>query len=183
MATSIQNVVREHRHRVYTLACYTLGSAADAEDVTQEVLVRYWHRAEEIDPERVEGWLARVTVNACRDLFRKRARNRETSDLENTLEAQPSSTPTPSARIEQTELQQEVRRLLAELQEPFRSVVVLREIQGKTYAEIAESLDMPLSSVRVNLHRGRRMLAQRLRPEPRTESNRTNDPTTCSHEA
>lgn len=181
MALSIQSVVRDHRHRVYSLACYTLGSPDDAEDVTQEVLLRYWRNAGSVDPERVEGWLVRVTVNACRDLQRRQTRRREAPDT--ALDAEPCPGPAPGDGLESADELAEVRRLLAELREPFRSVVVLREVEGLSYAAIAEALDMPLSSVRVNLHRGRRMLAEQITRKRNPTERETEAPQPCSNEA
>ncbi|HVT18933.1 MAG TPA: sigma-70 family RNA polymerase sigma factor [Thermoanaerobaculia bacterium] len=64
--------VRRHQRRVYTFARYLLASREEAEDVTQEVLLRLWRHGESLDPEMLTGWLLRVTRNACFDLLRRR---------------------------------------------------------------------------------------------------------------
>ncbi len=165
MATfpTIQRVIDQHADRVFTLACYTLGSRQDAEDVTQEVLLRCWKHQDRIDPEKVEAWLVRVTTNACRDLMRRRSRRREVvggGACDTALGETPCSELTPDATLEASEKTQETERLLLQLREPYRSVVVLREVQGMSYVQIAEAMEMTLASVRVTLHRARRQLTE-----------------------
>ncbi|QDT69471.1 ECF RNA polymerase sigma factor SigE [Planctomycetes bacterium MalM25] len=188
MATpqDIRRVIDQQCHRVYTLAYYTLGSHQDAEDATQEVLTRFWRHAGRVDPERVEGWLVRVTTNVCRDQMRKRSSRREdvaTEATEHALTALPSGEPGPPACAESVEAIAEIERELGGLNEPFRSLLILREVQGLSYQAIAAAMEMPLSQVRVYLHRGRRRLAKRLGPAagPKPVS-KTNSPV-CSHEA
>lgn len=162
-SSAIQRVIDQHAGRVFTLACYTLGSRQDAEDVTQEVLLRYWKHADRVDPARVEGWLVRVTTNACRDVMRRHTRRREVVGGEAcdvALDEAPGVEPLPEAAVEATERAEQLRALLSQLHEPYRSVVVLREVQGLSYAAIAEALEMTLANVRVTLHRGRRRLAE-----------------------
>jgi RNA polymerase sigma-70 factor (ECF subfamily) len=165
MATcpTIQRVIDQHADRVFTLACYTLGSRQDAEDVTQEVLLRYWKHADGVDPDKVEGWLVRVTTNACRDLMRRRSRRREViggEACDAALDETPCGELTPEATLEASEKTLEMQQLLLRLKEPYRSVVVLREVQSLSYLEIAEAMEMTLANVRVTLHRGRRQLAE-----------------------
>ncbi|MEO0530154.1 MAG: sigma-70 family RNA polymerase sigma factor [Planctomycetota bacterium] len=162
----IRRTIDAECHRVYTLAFYTLGSHQDAEDATQEVLTRYWQHAADVDPDRVQGWLVRVTTNVCRDLLRKRARLREdvaTEATELALGAMPSGDPGPTTRVESEEIGTQIEQQLAEMNEPYRSLLILREIQGLSYQAIGAALELPLSTVRVYLHRGRRKLAERLR--------------------
>ncbi|TWT46748.1 RNA polymerase sigma factor [Botrimarina hoheduenensis] len=171
MASSqaIDRQIDQQRHRVFTLAYYTLGSHQDAEDATQETLLRYWRNASRVAPDRVEGWLVRTTTNVCLDLIRKRKRSPETfgnEASEATLQAAASSSPGPSDRAVSAESRQQLERKLAELKEPFRSLLILREVQGMTYDQIADALELPLTSVRVYLHRGRRLLAQQLEASP-----------------
>ena len=166
------SVVDEHRHRIYTLAYYSLRRREDAEDVTQEVFVRLWSHWDELDPDHVEGWLIRVTSNACVDLVRKRRNRRELAGAEATEEMVNSAigrVADPSAPLQSAETQAEVQDALARLKEPYRSIVILREIQGLSYERIGAALDLPLNTVKVYLHRGRKMLADRLRPVDETQ--------------
>ncbi len=166
--TAFESAVAEHGGRVFTLAVYLLNDREEAKDVTQEVLVRFWQRGHEVDSDRIGAWLLRVTRNRCIDALRTRmsARNASvTSDGTRVLEMAVDVRPDPERRARASELGSIINHALAGLSEPYRSVVVLREIQGHAYDEIADVLDMPLNTVRVTLHRGRRMLRAALREE------------------
>ena len=158
-----EKLVAAHQHRVYGYACYLLGEGQDAEEVTQDALLRLWDHLSTVDPERVLGWLLRVTRNLCFDRLRKR--RSETSRVvvaDETVEAAGCYDPTPDADLEAADFQTSLRRALDRLAEPYRSIVVLREVQDLTYDSIAEALDLPLNTVKVYLHRGRRMLRESL---------------------
>jgi len=166
--TAFDSAVAEHGGRVFTLAVYLLNDREEAEDVTQEVLVRFWQWGPEVDPNRVGAWLMRVTRNRCIDALRTRgaARNASrTHDGAHVIEMVVDARPGPETRARASELGSIINQALADLSEPYRSTVVLREIQGRTYDEIADILNMPLNTVRVTLHRGRRMLREMLREE------------------
>ncbi|MEO1496377.1 MAG: RNA polymerase sigma factor [Planctomycetota bacterium] len=186
--TAVGRLIEQHRRRVYTLAYYTLGSHADAEDATQLTLVRLWRHADRIDPGKAEGWLVRTTRNVCVDLIRQRGRSRETTGSEanqTAIEAAASHDAPPQAHAEAVETRGEIERALAQMPEPHRSLLILREVQGMTYQAIAEALDMPLTSVRVYLHRARRKLAAQLAPLHETSSTEptANRPEACTHDA
>ena len=173
MRREFEKLVREYQHRVFTFARYCVGNAEEAQDVTQEVLLKLWNNLDKLEPAGVWPWLIRVTRNASIDALRKRgsyrAVVREDPEGEAT-ERMWSTAPSPDTRIESAEFQQHLRAALAEVREPYRSIVVLREIEDLKYEEIAAALELPLNTVKVYLHRGRRMLRQRLREFVRDES-------------
>ncbi len=165
---AFDSAVDQHANRVFTLAVYLLNHREEAEDVTQEVLVRLWQRGSEVDPARIGAWLMRVTRNRCIDLIRSRSTARKSflpsADgwfLEDAIDGRPG----PDTRARASELGLKIHSALSDLSEPYRSVVVLREVQGLSYSEIGEVLNMPLNTVRVTLHRGRRQLRESLREE------------------
>ena len=151
----------QHLDRIYTFACYFLGNREDAEDVTQEVLIRLWERGREIEEADLPAWITRVTRNACIDALRRRPRAGSTGD--DAFEHIASPAPGPDAEVEAAEFQQRLERALLRLPESHRAIVVLREIQGLKYEEIGEALRLPLNTVKVYLHRGRRELRELLR--------------------
>lgn len=161
--------IMEHAGRVFTLAVYMLGDHGEAEDVTQEVLIRAWQSAHEVAPDRLGAWLLRVARNRCIDHLRTRrsrwAGLREAAGA--AVASARDSAPDPEALAWGSDLRAALGRALAELAEPFRSVVILREIQGLSYREISDALELPLATVRVTLHRGRRRLRDALREEYR----------------
>ena len=166
MAEGFQKLAGRHRDRIYTFASYCLGDREEAEDVTQEVLLRLWHNWERVEEERMGAWLIHVTRNACIDAIRKRTTYRGFvgADPEGEVTARaPSQDPGPMAAVQAADFQRHLERALREVSEPYRSIVILREIQDLKYEEISQALDMPLNTVKVYLHRGRRMLREQLR--------------------
>ncbi len=166
--TLFETAIRGHQRRVFTLACYLLGSREEAEDVTQEVLIRLWRRPEMLQSMQLGPWLLRVTRNACYDLLRRRRaglRRLEPDDLEGVVSQLPSPHADPEQRAASAELGRQLRTAIHALDEPMRSIVILREVQGLTYREIGDVLELPLSTIRVALHRARRRLRDRLGKE------------------
>ncbi|MHC4934223.1 MAG: RNA polymerase sigma factor [Planctomycetota bacterium] len=156
-------VVATHGRKVFTLSVYLLGNREEAEDVTQEVLVRLWRRGGEVAPERIGAWLVRVTRNACIDAIRRRKQDTSVDIDGVAATALRESAPGPEALSHASQLGRRILRSLEKLSEPGRSVVILREIQGLSYQEISDVLEMPINNVRVTLHRGRRRLREELR--------------------
>jgi RNA polymerase sigma-70 factor (ECF subfamily) len=167
MLGDFQALVEDHRDRVYSLACYLLGDREEAADVTQDVLLRLWRNLSELDPENgnVSAWLLRVTRNRCFDLMRKRRSQRSAlgmAEEPDAVDLTPADEPDPERLASSSDLGRHLRRAVRELDEPYRSVLILREVQEMKYREISETLEMPLNTVKVNIHRGRKMLRDRL---------------------
>ena len=158
-------VVDRCQRSVYTYAFYFLGDRESAEDLTQEVFLRLWRHWESIDLERVDAWLMRVTRNACYDALRARRTSCKhlTGLPDGALEAKPDLRPGPAERAEATDVRRHFRSALGSLREPVRSAIVLREVLGLKYQEVAEALEIPINTVRVYLHRGRKRLREELR--------------------
>ena len=168
MLTVFEDTAQRHRRRVYSFARYLLSNREEAEDVTQEVLLRLWSHQNGVDEERLGAWLLRVTRNACYDLLRKRRSDSAVMAPGASLDGEEarqvaSAGPDPQAAAEASDFRRRLMEALAELGEPYKSVVILREVQGLPHREIGEALGMPEVTVRVHLHRGRRKLRERLR--------------------
>lgn len=165
MNKRFRTLVDQHRHRVYTFAYYSLGNREEAEDVTQEVLIRLWKHREGVKEQTLPAWLSRVTKNACIDAIRRRraygARVVASGEGEELIQGV-SHEPSPEAAAETSELRAQIQEALSRLSEPYRSVVILREIQDMKYEQISESLELPLNTVKSYLHRGRKMLRDEL---------------------
>lgn len=153
-----------HRHRVYGLALRLTRCRDDAADVTQEVLVRLWRHGDGIEAERRTAWVFRVTRNACLDLLRKRqTRSAYTPTDDDATTNAPADLPLPDTLTEAADFRAHLDRALDALDEPYRSIVVLREIEDLPYAAIADALDLPLNTLKVYLHRARKRLRDALR--------------------
>jgi RNA polymerase sigma-70 factor (ECF subfamily) len=166
MSRAFEQLVDRHRDRIFTFACYTLGDRDEAEDVTQEVLVRLWKNLDSLEDARILPWILHVTRNACIDALRRRRSYRALVREDPEGEAMgrvASAVPGPGAAAETADFQAHLERALQDLREPYRSIVILREVQDLRYEEICAALDLPLNTVKVYLHRGRRKLRERLR--------------------
>lgn len=156
-----EGTVERFQDRVFTYARYLLGSPEEAEDVTQDVLLKLWRHRATVDSEHPGPWLLRVTRNACIDRLRRRRFRlvpiADSSAVEGEVVLRDTA-PGPEDRSRTSELGRRLEAALDDLEEPYRSIVVLREIQGCKYREIAEALEMPLNTVKVYLHRGRARL-------------------------
>jgi RNA polymerase sigma-70 factor, ECF subfamily len=160
-----EGVVDRCQRSVYTYAYYFLGDRESAEDMTQEVFLKLWSHWCDIDPERVDAWLIRVTRNACYDTLRQRrtVRKHVAGVGDGVLESRPDDRPGPADRAEATDLRRLFRTALGQLREPLRSALILREVLGLRYQEVADALEIPLNTVRVYLHRGRKRLREELK--------------------
>jgi RNA polymerase sigma-70 factor (ECF subfamily) len=175
MLTAFEDTAQRYQRRVYSFARYLLSSREEAEDVTQEVLLRLWRHRQGVDEERLGSWLLRVTRNACYDLLRKR-RSESAAGLAPGLEDEAaegvaSAEPDPRSRAEATEFRRRLLAALARIGEPYKSVVILREVQGLPHREIGEALGIPEVTVRVHLHRGRKRLREILKEDAHDEQN------------
>jgi RNA polymerase sigma-70 factor (ECF subfamily) len=166
LKNAFEAAVDEHQRRIFTFAAYFLSDTSEAEDVTQEVLLKLWRNRGMIRSENLGGWLLKVTRNACYDRLRKRrsaARVFAAGADNSMLSTATSEAPGPEALATATEYDHWLRKALGNLNEPQRSIVILREIQGLRYTDICETLDLPLTTVRVALHRARAKLRKNLK--------------------
>ncbi|MDQ4037923.1 MAG: RNA polymerase sigma factor SigE [Actinomycetota bacterium] len=147
-------VVRQHSARVYRLAYRLSGNAQDAEDLTQETFVRVFRSLASYQPGTFEGWLHRITTNLFLDMVRRRQRVRFEA-LPEDAERLPSTGPSPEQVYADTHFDPQVQEALDALSPEFRVPVVLCDVEGLTYEEIAATLDIKLGTVRSRIHRGR----------------------------
>jgi RNA polymerase sigma-70 factor (ECF subfamily) len=158
-------LVERYEHRLYTLAARVLGSREDAEDAVQEALVRAWLALPKFRGDaRFSTWLHRIVVNAAHDQRDKR-RLRPVGELPEAAD--------PRDRFADQELSTELQRALDALDEGYRVAVVLYDVLGCSYGEIAEITGVAEGTVKSRIFRGRSELAERLgTAAERTESNR-----------
>jgi RNA polymerase sigma-70 factor (ECF subfamily) len=153
-------LVRDYKLRAFHFALQMVGHTEDAMDLTQEAFIRvhrHWNRRDRSRP--FAPWFYSILRNLAIDLLRKR-----TSLREEALEAakvEPAG-PGPEILAEQSELKARVWKAISGLPQAQREVVILRDLHGFTYAEIAETLGVPVSTVTSRLHDGRERLRSRL---------------------
>jgi len=152
--------VYEYQDRVFGFACFFLGSREDARDITQDVLIRFWNHREKIDSDRLLPWLLRVTRNTCIDFKRHRKHTCEVNGQDS--DRWEGTGQSPWEELERSETAQQIESAIERIPEPYRSVVILREIQHLKYDEISGAMDMPMNTVKVYLHRGRKILRDQM---------------------
>jgi RNA polymerase sigma-70 factor, ECF subfamily len=150
-------LVEAHQHRLFTLASRELGSAADAEDAVQEAFIRAWKALPRFRAEATfSTWLYRICLNAIHD---QRARTTRGSGVPLSEVTEPAD---PRDAILEAELGSELQRALGELDETYRVPVILYDVLGRSYSEIAEVLGVAEGTVKSRIFRGRTELARRL---------------------
>jgi RNA polymerase sigma-70 factor, ECF subfamily len=155
------DVVARYADVVYTMAYRLTGNDEEARDVAQDVLLRLHRGLGHYEEGNFEGWLYRTTVNVFRDRLRKTKRRREDVTAEPPHAVAPESV---EQEVTRTELREVVQRAISSLPPDYREVIVLRDIEGRSYEEIAEILDIPSGTVRSRIHRGREALRSLLAP-------------------
>lgn len=176
-APTWQDVVEQHSARVYRLAYRLTGNRHDAEDLTQEVFVRVFRSLHTYTPQTFEGWLHRITTNLFLDQARRKQRIRFDSLGDEAAGRLPSRTPAPDVAQAERLFDDDVEAALTSLAPQFRAAVVLCDVEGLTYEEIAEVLDLKLGTVRSRIHRGRAQLRKALaHREPRPGRTRVRGP-------
>jgi RNA polymerase sigma-70 factor (ECF subfamily) len=171
---TVEEVFREHAPRIYNLARRMLGNDADAEDVTQDVLLQVIRKLDTFRGESAfPTWLHRVTVNAALAHRRKRASREEhrlRDPLDSFLEDGSHATPVRkwSIQPDQAALDREVHdlieRAIAQLPELYRDVYVLADVEGLPNADIGAALGLSVPAVKSRLHRARLLMRNTLAP-------------------
>jgi RNA polymerase sigma factor (sigma-70 family) len=157
-----EDVARTHGRKIYNYAYRLTGNPHDAKDLVQEVLLRVRRGLDGYTPGSFDGWLWRITRNAFLDDVRKRNR-RPTSPLPDDLDRlATASSPAADDVLASIRLGEDVQKALLDLPEDFREAIVMCDIIGMSYEEIAHAIDAPIGTVRSRIHRGRKQLKDRL---------------------
>ena len=157
-APTWEEIVDRHSDRVYRLALRLTGNRHDAEDLTQEVFVRVFRSLDTYQPGTFEGWIHRITTNLFLDHARRKQRIRFDALSDERADRLHSDSPGPDTAYADQTFDDDVERALATLPPEFRVAVVLCDVEGLSYDEIAQILDAKLGTVRSRIHRGRAML-------------------------
>ncbi|MFN2490723.1 MAG: RNA polymerase sigma factor [Actinomycetota bacterium] len=169
--SAFTELMQRHEDRIFGVALRITGDRGDALDATQEAFISLFRRAESFrGGSEFATWLYRIGINAARDQVRKRRRGP-------TLEAEPDEAgdPSPGAPVDETSVARiDLARALATLPEDYREAVVMHDLGGIPYEEIARISGVALGTVKSRISRGRRLLAERLEhPRATRTSNET----------
>ncbi|MDR7532820.1 MAG: sigma-70 family RNA polymerase sigma factor [Armatimonadota bacterium] len=167
-----ETLVARYGAHVYAVAYRLAGNEADARDLAQEAFIRAWRALRTIQPgTALEGWFYRIVKNLYIDLVRRKPRQRVQS-LDAPLDTGEATVarerPDPAADVERAAadraIDRRIQAALLALPPDLRAVVVLSDVEGYGYEEIAAMLDIPIGTVKSRLHRARRALRDRLAP-------------------
>jgi RNA polymerase sigma-70 factor, ECF subfamily len=158
--TAFELLVERHRDVVFRVAARTVGTG-EAEDVAQDAFLRAYHSLPRFRREApFRAWLLRITQNAA---LNQQARRRPEPVDPSVEDPDPEQGRTPAERLEERERRERLESKIRLLSPPHREVLVLRDVEGLSYGEIAEVTETPLGSVKGRLHRARGELIDLLR--------------------
>ncbi|MBC8167756.1 MAG: sigma-70 family RNA polymerase sigma factor [Bryobacteraceae bacterium] len=158
-----ENLMRSHERRILRLAIRLTGNLADAQDAAQEVFMRlHRHLASLPDENSVERWLHRVTVNVCFDMGRRMKSSRRVP-IDGLARSLASVYPSAETLASRREGEERIAAALRHLGKRERAALVLRDLEGLTTAEVAETLGSTESTVRVQISKARLKLRELLK--------------------
>lgn len=144
MQKQYQQAITQYRQRVFSFANFSLRAREDAEDITQDVFIKLWQNWQRIDHSKLNAWLMRVAHNAVVDHVRKHKKASEQVDDYAEPEDQ-ASEEYSGGDLDDCAFKQQLMEVIKSLDDPFRSILLMRDIQGKSYTDIQESLDISAS--------------------------------------
>jgi RNA polymerase sigma-70 factor (ECF subfamily) len=172
---AFNELVVEYEALVYNVCYRLLGQQQAAEDAAQDAFINAWRNMATFRGESFRPWLLRIAANLCRDELRKRNRRPSTS-LDSALEAglpePPDRERPPEDLTLNSELRTQLQTALSELPEDQRTAVILCDVEGLDYAEIAVAMSTSLGTVKSRIARGRLKLRELLKREPELLSGR-----------
>lgn len=148
------------KDKLYRFALSLLQDSKEAEDVVQEVLIKTWqdrknwHRLNNL-----EAWCMKLTRNLSVDKLR--SKHRRTTSLHIQHDRSDASQ-NPHRKAELNDSVQQIQQLMLALPEKQRTILQLRDVEGYSYQEISDTLELPLNQIRVNLHRARQQIRNQL---------------------
>jgi RNA polymerase sigma factor (sigma-70 family) len=158
---AFQTRVIPAKNKLFRFAFRLLGSEEEAKDVVQEVLIKVWNGREQMNEvQNWEAWCMRITKNLSLDRIRSRNR-RATDPIEDGFDIR-NETLSPLETTELGESMTRINQFIAALPEKQRQVIHLRDIEGYSYNEICEILELDLNQVKVNLFRARNFVREKL---------------------
>ena len=169
--TAWEEIVRQHRRKVFNIAYKFTGRHAEAEDLTQDVFLKIFKSLHTFDRRaNFQTWLVSVSRNLCIDHYRSVRKERQTIDRDVDAGELTPAAPGQNAyqALEQADRVELLRKAMAKLPDSLRKAVVMRDLKELSYQEIADQLNLPEGTVKSRINRGRTELArqvQRIREE------------------
>jgi RNA polymerase sigma-70 factor (ECF subfamily) len=166
-------LIKQHKNRIFSYAVFMMKNRMDAEDITQEVLIRTWQNVNNFNFNAAKAWIMRTTHNLCVDHLRKNKtinfREQELDEEFHENIADKTLDGNPNILTAKNITEGNIKEAIEQLPERLKSPFVLFQIQGFKYKEISKILDVPLNTVKVNLLRARKQLQKELREYAKEE--------------
>ena len=164
-ADAFEELMAGQESRMYAIALRMMGNREDAQDCAQEAMVRIYRAMSAFKGQSsLATWIYRITMNTCLDELRRK-KNRPSTSLDNLLDQgwSPSDGDnSPERRAIQSETRKTLAGAIRDLPEDMRSSIVLRDVQGYSYDEIAQMLDVNVGTIKSRISRGREKLREKL---------------------
>lgn len=168
---AFEQLIENYQTKVFNIALRIIGNYDDANDLAQEVFLRVYKSIKSFKGESsFSTWIYKITKNVCLDEIRKR-RNKNVISLDEEIKLNSgevtrqveSSDDTPDVALEKSEMKDLINKAISELSDEHRVVIVLRDIQGFSYEEIAKIIDCPEGTVKSRINRARKALKKILK--------------------
>ncbi len=162
-------LVKKHQAQIYRYSLYLLDNPEDAKDITQETFMKAWEHRARLRPKTVHSWLLKCAQNSCFNALKQRKFQKplttgDDAELETLLYAQTArSHPSPDELVVEDELKAAVQAAIQKLPLNMRTVLIMRELEGMHFKEIAAILEKPEGTVKSDVRRARKQLRELLR--------------------
>jgi len=168
--TAFDLLVRKYQHKVIKLVTRYLRDQADAEDVAQEAFIKAYRAIPQFRGDSAfYTWLYRIAINTAKNAIVSRDRSPIDFDLDlqnieesNSMQLRLADAETPESLLQTEEIRDTVNRAIEALPEDLRTAIVLRELEGLSYEDIAQAMDCPVGTVRSRIFRAREAIDKRL---------------------
>ncbi len=164
---AFEKLISAYQKKVFNIALRMTGNQDDASDISQEVFIKIFKSIGSFKKQSAfSTWVYKITINTCRDELRKQKNKRNTISIDegicledNKVERQiESNDPTPELMAEKHEIEKLLKEAIFQLSEDYKEVIILRDIQGFSYSDIAKMIDCPEGTVKSRINRARSML-------------------------
>lgn len=150
------------KDKLYRFSLRMVSDPEEAKDIVQEVMIRAWRHIEELDElNNIEAWCMKVTRNLSIDKIKAKKR-RFTASLYEVADVSAGGENTPYADVAWKDTYWKINRLIANLPQKQREVIQLRDVEGYSYKEISDILEMDINQVKVNIFRARKSVKENL---------------------
>ncbi len=162
-----KSLVKQHKNQVYNYSFYMLGNRFDADDITQEVLIRTWKNIDVFNIKSAKAWMLTTTHNLCIDYLRRNKKfNQRSREIDENFEERFSDkieNNNPVNLVHEKVFNSKLKEAINHLPESMKSPFLLYHFEGMKYKEISEVLNVPVNSIKVYIMRARKKLREELK--------------------